>query len=387
MILIGAIAGFAAAAETGWARPLACRLARWPAWARRWCLPCLRCRWPPTRPPVGNDHFGIGLSAFIGQHYVSYACRGSSRCRFALSDIPVIGPVLFHQDAVVYLSLAAFALVAWTLAKTRLGLLLKAVGESPEAAHAIGYPVLAIRYGAVVLFGGGQWPGWLGPICPPCTPRWVQNMSAGRGWIAVALVVFCRLEAGPPAAGAYLFGAVTILQFHAQGLGIALPVQLLAALPYLATIVVLVLISRDRRLLQLNLRRRWASPTCLRAAPLHRRIVRLARRVVRRLSRVGRQNPHLVVPDCSPATLGAHNTQREANTMHKTLLLASAAAVPARAGGRQASVSTPQWPAAADHRPPWRFGLSARPRWKATPRPSSWARLYRAGICDDQGRC
>jgi simple sugar transport system permease protein len=197
--------------------------------------------------------FGIGLSAFIGQHYVSYSLPGLKPLSIPLlSDIPVLGPVLFHQDAVVYLSLAAFALVAWTLAKTRLGLLLKAVGESPEAAHAIGYPVLAIRYGAV-LFGGAM-AGLAGAyLSTVYTPLWVQNMSAGRGWIAVALVVFAAWKPGRLLLGAYLFGAVTILQFHAQGLGIALPVQLLAALPYLATIVVLVLISRDRRLLQLNL--------------------------------------------------------------------------------------------------------------------------------------
>jgi PTS system cellobiose-specific IIC component len=153
--------------------------------------------------------FGIGLSAFIGQHYVSYSLPGLKPLSIPLlSDIPVIGPVLFHQDAVVYLSLAAFALVAWTLAKTRLGLLLKAVGESPEAAHAIGYPVLAIRYGAV-LFGGamaGLGGAYLSTVY---TPLWVQNMSAGRGWIAVALVVFATWKPTRLLLGAYLFGIKT----------------------------------------------------------------------------------------------------------------------------------------------------------------------------------
>lgn len=255
MILIGAIAGFAAAAETGLgpAAGLPAGALAGMGAALVFAVFALSLAANQAACGLALTIFGIGLSAFIGQHYVSYSLPGLKPLSIPLlSDIPVIGPVLFHQDAVVYLSLAAFVLVAWTLAKTRLGLLLKAVGESPEAAHAIGYPVLAIRYGAV-LFGGamaGLGGAYLSTVY---TPLWVQNMSAGRGWIAVALVVFAAWKPGRLLLGAYLFGAVTILQFHAQGLGIALPVQLLAALPYLATIVVLVLISRDRRLLQLNL--------------------------------------------------------------------------------------------------------------------------------------
>ena len=255
MILIGAIAGFAAAAETGLgpAAGLPAGALAGMGAALVFAVFALSLAANQAACGLALTIFGIGLSAFIGQHYVSYSLPGLKPLSIPLlSDIPVIGPVLFHQDTVVYLSLTAFALVAWTLAKTRLGLLLKAVGESPEAAHAIGYPVLAIRYGAV-LFGGAM-AGLAGAyLSTVYTPLWVQNMSAGRGWIAVALVVFAAWKPGRLLLGAYLFGAVTILQFHAQGLGIALPVQLLAALPYLATIVVLVLISRDRRLLQLNL--------------------------------------------------------------------------------------------------------------------------------------
>ena len=255
MILIGAIAGFAAAAETGLgpAAGLPAGALAGMGAALVFAVFALSLAANQAACGLALTIFGIGLSAFIGQHYVSYSLPGLKPLSIPLlSDIPVIGPVLFHQDAVLYLSLAAFALVAWVLAKTRLGLLLKAVGESPEAAHAIGYPVLTIRYGAV-LFGGAM-AGLAGAyLSTVYTPLWVQNMSAGRGWIAVALVVFAAWKPGRLLLGAYLFGAVTILQFHAQGLGIALPVQLLAALPYLATIVVLVLISRDRRLLQLNL--------------------------------------------------------------------------------------------------------------------------------------
>lgn len=138
------------------------------------------------------------------------------------------------------------------LTKTRLGLLLKAVGESPESAHAMGYNVLGIRYVAV-LFGGmmaGIGGAFLSTVY---TPMWIENMVGGRGWIAIALVVFAVWKPSRLMLGAYLFGGVTILQFHAQALGIRVPNEFLAALPYVATIVVLVLISRDKKLLKMNL--------------------------------------------------------------------------------------------------------------------------------------
>jgi simple sugar transport system permease protein len=255
MMLTGAIAGFAAAAETGYgaAAGLPAGALAGAATALVFAFFALSLAANQAACGLALTIFGIGLSAFIGQHYVSYSLPGLQPIAIPLlADIPFVGPILFKQDAVVYLSLLAFAGVAWTLARTRLGLLLKAVGESPEAAHAIGYPVLGIRYGAVAF--GGAMAGIAGAyLSTVYTPLWVQNMSAGRGWIAVALVVFATWKPLRLLLGAYLFGAVTILQFHAQGLGISVPVQLLAALPYLATIVVLVLISRDRRLLQLNL--------------------------------------------------------------------------------------------------------------------------------------
>ncbi len=255
MMLTGAIAGFALAAETGYgaAAGLPAGAIAGAATAMIFAFFALSLAANQAACGLALTIFGIGLSAFIGQHYVSYSLPGLQPLAIPLlSDIPVIGPVLFKQDAVVYLSFIAFAVVAWTLAKTRLGLLLKAVGESPDAAHAIGYPVLGIRYGAVAF--GGAMAGIAGAyLSTVYTPLWVQNMSAGRGWIAVALVVFATWKPTRLLLGAYLFGAVTILQFHAQGLGIDVPVQFLAALPYAATIVVLVVISRDRKLLQLNL--------------------------------------------------------------------------------------------------------------------------------------
>ncbi|MBS1228315.1 MAG: transporter permease [Proteobacteria bacterium] len=255
MMLVGAIAGFAAAAETGYgvAAGLPAGALAGAATAMIFAFFALSLAANQAACGLALTIFGIGLSAFIGQNYISYSLPGLKPLPIPLlADIPLLGPVLFAQDAVVYLSLAAYAAVAWTLTKTRLGLLLKAIGESPESAHAIGYPVILIRFGAVAF--GGAMAGIGGAyLSTVYTPLWVQNMSAGRGWIAVALVVFATWKPTRLLFGAYLFGFVTILQFHAQGLGIMLPVQFLAALPYLATIVVLVVISRDRRVLQNNL--------------------------------------------------------------------------------------------------------------------------------------
>lgn len=197
--------------------------------------------------------FGIGISAFIGQNYVSLALPGLANFNIPLlSDIPVLGSILFQQNYVVYLSILVFVAVWWVLTKTRLGLLLKAVGESPESAHTMGYNVLGIRYCAV-LFGGmmaGIGGAFLSTVY---TPMWIENMVGGRGWIAIALVVFAVWKPSRLMLGAYLFGGVTILQFHAQALGIRVPNEFLAALPYVATIVVLVIISRDKKLLKMNL--------------------------------------------------------------------------------------------------------------------------------------
>ena len=255
MMLVGAIAGFAAAAETGYgaAAGLPAGALAGAATAMIFAFFALSLAANQAACGLALTIFGIGLSAFIGQNYISYSLPGLKPFALPLlADIPLLGPAFFDQDPVVYLSLIAYAAVAWTLARTRLGLLLKAVGESPESAHAIGYPVILIRFGAVAF--GGAMAGLAGAyLSTVYTPLWVQNMSAGRGWIAVALVVFATWKPTRLLFGAYLFGFVTILQFHAQGLGIMLPVQFLAALPYLATIVVLVVISRDRRLLQNNL--------------------------------------------------------------------------------------------------------------------------------------
>ncbi|MCA1972459.1 MAG: ABC transporter permease [Caenispirillum sp.] len=196
--------------------------------------------------------FGIGLSSFVGQDFVGKPVQAVAAVDLGpLTAIPVIGPIVFGQNPLVYLALAVVAGVAWFLYRTRAGLILRAVGESHHAAHAIGYPVIAIRYGAVAF--GGAMAGLGGAyLSLAYTPMWVENMTAGRGWIALALVVFATWRPWRVVAGAWLFGGVTILQLHAQGAGIAVPSQLMNMLPYLATIVVLVVISRDATRIRMN---------------------------------------------------------------------------------------------------------------------------------------
>ena len=196
--------------------------------------------------------FGIGVSAFVGLNYVSVVVEGIKPLAIpGVSDLPFLGKLLFAHSPFVYLSLVLVALVQWFLFRTRAGLIVRAVGESPDSAHAIGYPVIAIRY-AAVLFGGAC-AGLAGAyLAVAYTPLWTEGMTAGRGWIALALVVFATWKPWRVLAGAYLFGAVTLAQFQAQALGIAVPSQLLAMLPYLATILVLTLISRDAATIRLN---------------------------------------------------------------------------------------------------------------------------------------
>jgi len=196
--------------------------------------------------------FGVGLSAFVGLDYVSVVIAGITPLAIpGLSDLPVVGQLLFGHNPLVYLSFALFAAVQWFLFRTRAGLVLHAVGESPQSAHAIGYPVIAIRY-AAVLFGGAC-AGLAGAyLSVAYTPLWVEGMVAGRGWIALALVVFATWKPWRVLAGAYLFGGVTLAQFQAQALGSTIPSQYLAMLPYLATVVVLAVISRDAVTIRLN---------------------------------------------------------------------------------------------------------------------------------------
>ena len=189
---------------------------------------------------------GVGLSGLIGAGFVGQRIVPAPHLFIpVLTDLPVIGHILFGQDGFVYFSVLLVAAIWWFLYRTRAGLILRAVGDSHTSAHALGYPVLKIRLLAV-LFGGGC-AGLAGAYLPLAyTPFFIPGMTAGRGWIALALVVFSSWRPGRLVGGAYLFGAVTILQLHAQAFGLPIPSQLMTALPYLATVIVLVLISRAR---------------------------------------------------------------------------------------------------------------------------------------------
>ena len=196
--------------------------------------------------------FGVGLSAFVGRGYVSVVLDGIKPLAIpGISDAAIVGRLLFGQNPMVYLSLALFVAVHGFLHRTRAGLILRAVGESPESAHAIGHPVIALRY-AAVMFGGACAGVGGAYLAVAYTPSWAEGMTAGRGWIALALVVFATWKPWRVLAGAYLFGGVTLAQFQAQAAGVAIPSQLLAMLPYVATIVVLAIISRDATAIRLN---------------------------------------------------------------------------------------------------------------------------------------
>ncbi|NRR33188.1 ABC transporter permease [Oxalobacteraceae bacterium] len=196
--------------------------------------------------------FGVGLSAFLGRGLVGQTVDPLPHLNLSmLSDIPFIGPLLFRFDAMVYASVALVIAVSWMLARTRLGLVIRAVGESPHSAHAIGFPVIGLRYGTV-LFGGAMAGIGGAYLSMALTPMWVEGMTAGRGWIALAQVVFATWKPRGVMLGAYLFGGVTVLQFHGQGFGLAIPSEFLSMLPYLATIVVLVIICRNPQTILLN---------------------------------------------------------------------------------------------------------------------------------------
>ncbi len=197
--------------------------------------------------------FGAGFSAFVGTGFVQ--TRLPERVAFAvpvLADLPWIGPALFQHHPLVYGAVALALALIWFLYRTRAGLIVRSVGENPHAAHALGYPVRLIRFAAVV--AGGALCGLAGAYLSIIyTPLWVEGMVAGKGWIALALTTFATWRPARVLLGAYLFGGVTMLQFHLQGAGVELPSQFLSMLPYVATIVVLVLISRNPQWIRVNM--------------------------------------------------------------------------------------------------------------------------------------
>ena len=253
MMLAGAVCGFAVAADSGnlWLGVVVAVLAG-AAMAGLFAVLTLTFQANQVAAGLALTIFGVGLSAYIGLDYTSVALTGIQPIHIPLlSDLPVVGPILFSLDPLLYLSFIMFGAVSWFLYRTKPGLLLRGVGEAPDSARAIGYSVISIRYLAV-LFGGAMAGLGGAYLALVYTPLWVEAMTSGRGWIALALVVFSTWRPARVMLGAYLFGGITILQFHVQGIGVDLPSQLLSMLPYLATIVVLVLISRDINTIRLN---------------------------------------------------------------------------------------------------------------------------------------
>jgi simple sugar transport system permease protein len=200
---------------------------------------------------------GLGLAGLMGESFVGQPGVQMEKIIIpGLTAIPFIGPILFGQDPLVYVSLVIVAATSYVLFRTKTGLIIRAVGDSHQSAHALGYSVIGVRY-LCVMFGGacaGLAGGYLSLVY---TPQWVENMTAGRGWIALALVVFSSWLPWRIALGAYLFGTITVMGFSLQAHGIGIPSQFLSSLPYIVTILVLVLISGNRALMRAN------TPACL----------------------------------------------------------------------------------------------------------------------------
>ncbi|MDU9004956.1 ABC transporter permease [Sedimentitalea todarodis] len=247
MMIVGAISGFAVAVETG--SPFLGFVAAAFGGAALSLLFILL-----TQVALANQVasglaltlFGLGLSALMGQNYVGVKPPPTAQLQMPLlSDIPVIGPILFNHDLVLYLGIAIVAAVWVALKFTRAGLILRAVGESHDAAHALGYKVVRIRILAILF--GGACAGLGGAyISLVRVPQWTEGMTAGVGWIALALVVFASWKPWRVLLGAYLFGGITVLQLNLQAAGVAIPVEYLAMSPYIITILVLVILSKDK---------------------------------------------------------------------------------------------------------------------------------------------
>ncbi|MBP6503026.1 MAG: ABC transporter permease [Rhodoferax sp.] len=254
MMLCAAIAGFAAVVHTG--NDALGFLAGVAAGALLAAIFGLLVIWLNTNQyatGLALTLFGGGFSAFVGTGYVQ--ARMPARPSFAipvLSDIPLLGPALFRHHPLVYLTVLFALALIWFMYRTRAGLIMRSVGESPESAHALGYPVRRIRLLAVVV--GGAMCGLAGAYLSIIyTPLWVEGMVSGKGWIALALTTFATWRPARVLMGAYLFGGVTMLQFHLQAIGMQVPSQFLTMLPYLATIVVLALISRNPQWIRINM--------------------------------------------------------------------------------------------------------------------------------------
>ena len=245
MMLAGAVAGFAVTVTTGSAT-LGVLAGASAGCAMAFIFGVLTLTLAANQVATGLalTIFGVGLSALVGSSFIGVPVIPLPKLAIpGLSDLPFIGPLLFGHDALIYLSIAATAAVAWFLKRSRAGMIVRAVGESDLSAHSIGYKVIAVRYYAV-LFGGAMAGVGGAFLSLSYTPMWAEEMTAGRGWISLALVVFASWRPWRVLLGAYLFGGVTILQLYAQGAGgFGIPAQVMSMLPYLATILVLTIIA------------------------------------------------------------------------------------------------------------------------------------------------
>ncbi|WP_212525059.1 ABC transporter permease [Actibacterium sp. MT2.3-13A] len=253
MMITGAVCGFVVAVETGSpALGFVCAALGGAALALLFGLLTQYLMSNQVATGLGLTLFGLGLSALIGQSYVGIKAPATPRLEIPLlSDLPVLGRIVFSHDLMVYLSLALVAGVWMLLKYSRAGLILRAVGENHEAAHALGYKVIRIRLTAIA-FGGacaGLGGAYLSLVR---VPQWTEGMTAGAGWIALAIVVFASWRAWRVLLGAYLFGGITVLQLNLQAAGAAIPVEVLSMSPYLITILVLVVMSAGRARAALN---------------------------------------------------------------------------------------------------------------------------------------
>ncbi|MEW2912426.1 ABC transporter permease [Leisingera sp. JC11] len=247
MMIVGAIAGFATAVESG--SPFLGFIAAAIAGAALSILFAILTQFAQANQVASGlslTLFGLGLSALMGQSYVGIKPPQMGDIHIpVLSDLPVVGPILFGHDIILYFGIALTAAVWWVLKYSRIGLVLRAVGENHDAAHALGYKVLKIRLMAIMF--GGACAGLGGAyISLIRVPQWTEGMTAGIGWIALALVVFASWKPWRALLGAYLFGGVTVVQLNLQAAGVAIPVEYLAMSPYLITILVLVILSADK---------------------------------------------------------------------------------------------------------------------------------------------
>jgi len=253
MMLIGAVSGFAATLASGSDTVgFLAAAAAGVALSLAFGFLTLNLQTNQVATGLALTLFGIGLSAFVGHDLAGTPLPPLPAIDIpGLTSIPIVGDLFFHYDIMVYLSLVLFAGVQWFLTRSHAGLTLRAIGESPSVAHAIGKPVLTTRYLAVMF--GGACAGVAGAYLSLVqTPMWVEGMSAGKGWIALALVVFGTWKPARVVLGAYLFGGVTQFQLFAQGFGLPIPTEFLSMLPYAATIIVLVIICRDPKTILLN---------------------------------------------------------------------------------------------------------------------------------------